>query len=536
MRRKHSKIHVVGALFGSVIASAAFAGDLNPPPGLIEPTMKTLDQVEPRIPLTQATAPGSASGMFIIDEAGSYYLTEDLQGQNGVPGIRIQASGVTVDLNGFTLRGANGVDTASGIVVGVLPAPQDLTIRNGRVQGWTGDGISINQFSRGARIENVTVSNCDGNGFVTPQGSTLINCVARNNDSDGFNVLGESVLRGCTSVENDGHGFVGGSSVTIEDCVASENLLDGIKLGNSAVVRGCATSQNQNGILVLGGSTVHGCSSDTDGLISGGGGASGINVGPGSVVTACSVRNVGGFEGGATESAAADPPSFVMARSFEAGVARDGQPRWQPQFLGEIFTVGIFAEQSVVDGCSVDGANSTGFAVKGGTVLNSIARNSATGFRTLEGGTFKNCTATGNGTGFVFSGTSDGDWATVGESCSASENGTGFVADRALVLNCNATGNLLNGFVLFEFCTLRDGAARLNDGDGVEVVGEDNVVDGMSIAFNGTGFGISIESSSGFNLVVRNDLSFNSISDMGGNTSQIGPIDDLTSPWSNFQD
>lgn len=56
-------------------AGALVAGPLDPPSGAIAPTYKTLAQVEPRIPLTQETAPGDANSTFRITQQGSYYLT-----------------------------------------------------------------------------------------------------------------------------------------------------------------------------------------------------------------------------------------------------------------------------------------------------------------------------------------------------------------------------------------------------------------------------------------------------------------------------
>ena len=72
-RQKRTKILVsLLALAGLVVVSTfTMAGDLEPP-GAPGSTMKTLDEVEPRIPISQGDIP------LTINESGSYYLTEDI--------------------------------------------------------------------------------------------------------------------------------------------------------------------------------------------------------------------------------------------------------------------------------------------------------------------------------------------------------------------------------------------------------------------------------------------------------------------------
>src|SRR5215211_1514378 len=65
------------------------------PPG---PTMKTLQQVEPRMPIS--VIPTN------ITQSGSYYLTTNLSVNNPQDGITIFSGNVTIDLNGFSLSGS----------------------------------------------------------------------------------------------------------------------------------------------------------------------------------------------------------------------------------------------------------------------------------------------------------------------------------------------------------------------------------------------------------------------------------------------
>ena len=82
------------------LAALALAQGSLTPPGAPAPTMKTLDQVEPRIPL-QVGSPGvfgNGVGGFSITAPGSYYLTKDLTVVTH-NGIWIDADNVTIDLS-----------------------------------------------------------------------------------------------------------------------------------------------------------------------------------------------------------------------------------------------------------------------------------------------------------------------------------------------------------------------------------------------------------------------------------------------------
>ena len=94
----------------SLAAASAYAGGLEPtsPPSS---TMKTLDEVEPRIPIPGST---SAVATFIISESGSYYLTGNRRSY-GI-GIQVNADDVTIDLMGYTLTGP-GTGTSNGIYI-----------------------------------------------------------------------------------------------------------------------------------------------------------------------------------------------------------------------------------------------------------------------------------------------------------------------------------------------------------------------------------------------------------------------------------
>ena len=94
-----------------VFSFSAFAQGSLTPPGAPAPTMKTLQQVEPRTPISALP--------FTISNSGSYYLTANLTGAAGSDGITILASDVTLDLNGFTMTGvrSGAIDNGKTIVI-----------------------------------------------------------------------------------------------------------------------------------------------------------------------------------------------------------------------------------------------------------------------------------------------------------------------------------------------------------------------------------------------------------------------------------
>src|SRR5437763_17142530 len=75
--------------------SSMAQGSLNPPPGAPAPSMKTLDQVEARIPVDASHTPGNATNAFTINQPGSYYLTGNI-----VVGAN---NAITITTNGVTL-------------------------------------------------------------------------------------------------------------------------------------------------------------------------------------------------------------------------------------------------------------------------------------------------------------------------------------------------------------------------------------------------------------------------------------------------
>src|SRR5215831_11960234 len=96
------------------------------PPGAPAPTMKTLTQIEPRTPISSLP--------FTINTPGSYYLTTNLN-TTVSNAIVIATSGVTLDLNGFTLSSTVANAANGGTAILINSGLSELTILNGHIRG-----------------------------------------------------------------------------------------------------------------------------------------------------------------------------------------------------------------------------------------------------------------------------------------------------------------------------------------------------------------------------------------------------------------
>src|SRR5437588_5898173 len=104
--------------------STAFAQGTLTPPGAPAPTMKSLDQIEPRTIITNLPV--------TISSRGSYYLTNHVLLTSGF-GIAVTVDDVTIDLNGFTLTG----NFVGGTCIVATATIKNLVIRNGTIRRWS---------------------------------------------------------------------------------------------------------------------------------------------------------------------------------------------------------------------------------------------------------------------------------------------------------------------------------------------------------------------------------------------------------------
>jgi Right handed beta helix region len=204
------------------------------PPGAPGPAMKTLQEIEPRTPISSLP--------FIINSSGSYYVTTNLflEGPS-LFGICIDANDVMLDLNGFVLSAEGDGDAA---IVATNPV-SNITIRNGTLREWEGTAVSL--VGSDFRLIDVTAIGVDGDsaGFQCGDHSVLIRCTAREHLQGGFYVERNSVLEGCRAFNAGFGGFRVGDRTLVKDCVAVDNQYwTGIDAGDHCEIRGCITIGN----------------------------------------------------------------------------------------------------------------------------------------------------------------------------------------------------------------------------------------------------------------------------------------------------
>jgi parallel beta-helix repeat protein len=238
------------------IPHSAFGQGALTPPGAPAPLFKTLDQVEPRTPISSLP--------ITLSNSGSYYLTSNLTGVAGTNGITITADDVTLDLSGFALVGVVG--STNGILASGNRT--NLLIRNGSIRNWGFHGLD-SLFTRGGRFEDLRISSNGDDGMRVENGgvvtgcnfvsnhvsglrafnSVVKDCAAHRNGFDGI-TASASVIGGCFADFNAGSGISADDTLVI-GCAAVGNLGGGISAGSHSAVRDCSVRQNTGGGIKL---------------------------------------------------------------------------------------------------------------------------------------------------------------------------------------------------------------------------------------------------------------------------------------------
>jgi hypothetical protein len=225
------------------LVAALVAGPLNPPPGPVSSTYKTLAEIEPRTPVQ--SLPGSASAQYLVSAPGSYYLTGPITGVPGKSGIEIAASNVTLDLRGFTLAGVSGAIDG----VRVTQAVSGLTIGHGAARAWPAIAFNVVQ-APGSVLRDLRADNSDS-GILAGASTQILGCIAQNNMLAGIAAGTNCLFADCLAQSNHTDGYYLSDGATAERCAAIANGSDGFYLdGDACTVRNSIARSNSGGGVV----------------------------------------------------------------------------------------------------------------------------------------------------------------------------------------------------------------------------------------------------------------------------------------------
>jgi len=216
--------------------------------------------------INQAKLIANGSAPFLIDKPGSYRLTSNLDVTPffGLTAISIQASNVTVDLNGFTINGPNTCTTPSGFGTSIqctqngtgygifAQGYSNIVVKNGIIRGTHATGIVLDQGYNHV-VENVTVAE-SGNGVRIANGR-INHVVAVQNGNFGVEVVGGGVVSDVYSALNGGYG-IGIADGTVVASNASANGSYGLQLGATVGYSNVTATYNKGGsgnLQILGG-------------------------------------------------------------------------------------------------------------------------------------------------------------------------------------------------------------------------------------------------------------------------------------------
>lgn len=237
---------VVCAILLSGFATNAFAVD-----GTI-----LIDQTRA---LAGNVSPGDSPGFPVtIGRPGSYRLSGNLDVPAGAAGIVLFASGVTIDLNGFQIRGSG---TGTGIAA--LQSRQAIVVRNGSVTNFE-RGIDLKGV--GSAVHDVTVfgntstgielggaATASGNrvfsnqiGIRADSASIVTGNVLTFNSFLGVRAATGTVIRGNTIFLNGQGANGGGLEVTCPSLISHNAFLNNSGQDIVELLQGCTTVDNGN--------------------------------------------------------------------------------------------------------------------------------------------------------------------------------------------------------------------------------------------------------------------------------------------------
>lgn len=217
--------------------------------------------------------PGDTAGFPIeIYEPGLYRLVGNLDtsGQSepwDLNAVEIKSGGVTLDLNGFEIRGPTScnIDTsvcapiATEITLGngILVAPSDAAeqvafsgtrILNGHIRGMPTAAVLC---AVSCNVSDMKISNSGMQGLLASEASIVERVIAEYNGGAGIGVSG--TVRNCTARYNLDFGIFASGPTVVEGSEASDNLGVGFFANpGTSLVNNLSTRNEGNGFRCVG--------------------------------------------------------------------------------------------------------------------------------------------------------------------------------------------------------------------------------------------------------------------------------------------
>lgn len=446
------------------------------PPGPPGPTMKTLAQIEPRLPINSLP--------FTIINSGSYYFTGNLAGVLGQNGITVQADNVTLDLGGFTLVGSAGM--LKGITLS--GAHKNFVLRNGMITGWS-TGVDATSGSN-CLFETLRISDNSGHGLVTGLYASVRDCSAHSNTGSGIVADRGSNLKDCIAPSNQTHGITADTGSQVIACTASFNTGNGFLLADSCVVRSCVAFNNSaNGIVGGADLVIEDCSALSNS-------AAGIQTDRGSTIKSSTSRSNSavGIRMGAAAKVADCTSSFNAQAGFGVGAGSQLSGCSAAENKGS----GVMAEDDVnILQCAASKNAQVGFSTGNDAhILDSKAQSNSMGIVVGKRSTIRGCVVLGN----------SGNGITVSSECTVVQN------------DCK------NNF-------------NARDAAGIRVIAVDNCIKENTVISNDRG--ISVEGARNLvirNSAANNTLNFSFLTTpMAGPVVSSTTDVNFLHPWANLQ-
>ncbi len=222
------------------------------------------------IEISQAKVLEAAGFPYAINEPGAYRLTSnlDLRGLPDAENLRaiiVNADGVSIDLNGFSIIGptvCTGIAilepvtcTPSGSGRGISSGADNMTVMNGAVRGVGGNGVHCGS---NCRVERLHVESCGGSGIQGQTGGVILANTSHHNGGAGIHfVTGSAVIRENTVSLNGAEGIYAGANSTVSNNTSTFNRLAGIGVSQSTGVIGNSILNNRgDGVSATGTSAV----------------------------------------------------------------------------------------------------------------------------------------------------------------------------------------------------------------------------------------------------------------------------------------